>query len=273
MSTASYVALQPSGQPAAASAAPAQLAPTLEQLWATANTLNKPGVSRTFYGVGQAQTVVAVSVPAKSSEAGEAGENGLKEMSRKTAAVATHALKAANANKLAIDPLYSAHSAAVGATLASWTFNLKSTTAAKKELDKVELSVLGGQAEPTLASDKPSGGKIPLDWDTGIIYGQAQNLARELMELPANLMTPSLFCDRAEKEFHAIPNVTLQAHGLDWAKEKKMGAFISVNAGSADHEPLRFLEVHYKGAANKDEGTFSWSGPTCPPTPTPPLWC
>ena len=44
------------------------------------------------------------------------------------------------------------------------------------------------------------------------------------------------------------------AHDLAWAEEKKMGSFISVSRGS--DEPLRFLELHYKGAANKDEGAF-----------------
>ena len=44
----------------------------------------------------------------------------------------------------------------------------------------------------------------------------------------------------------------MEAHDLKWAEEKKMGSFISVSRGS--DEPLRFLELHYKGAANKDEG-------------------
>lgn len=50
-----------------------------------------------------------------------------------------------------------------------------------------------------------------------------------------------------------MANVEIHAHDLAWAEEKKMGSFISVSRGS--DEPLRFLELHYKGAANKDEGT------------------
>lgn len=34
-------------------------------------------------------------------------------------------------------------------------------------------------------------GRIPLNWETGKVYGRAQNLARELMELPANVCTPT----------------------------------------------------------------------------------
>lgn len=66
------------------------------------------------------------------------------------------------------------------------------------------------------------------------------------MELPANICTPTYFCDRAAKEFEGLANVTsVEAHDLAWAEEKKMGSFISVSRGS--DEPLRFLEIHYNG--------------------------
>lgn len=66
------------------------------------------------------------------------------------------------------------------------------------------------------------------------------------MELPANICTPTYFCDRAAKEFEGLPNVvSVEAHDLAWAEEKKMGSFISVSRGS--DEPLRFLEIHYNG--------------------------
>lgn len=77
------------------------------------------------------------------------------------------------------------------------------------------------------------------------IYGRAQNLARELMELPANICTPTYFCDRAAKEFEGLANTSVEAHDLAWAEEKKMGSFISVSRGS--DEPLRFLEIRYNG--------------------------
>lgn len=73
------------------------------------------------------------------------------------------------------------------------------------------------------------------------------------METPANRMTPTIFCETAKKQFEGVANVTMEAHDLKWAEEKKMGSFISVSRGS--DEPLRFLELRYNGAANKDEGT------------------
>jgi aminopeptidase len=71
-------------------------------------------------------------------------------------------------------------------------------------------------------------------------------------------MTPSIFVETAEKQFAGIDNVTLEGHDLAWAEEKKMGSFISVSRGS--DEPLRFLELHYKGAANKDEAPLAFVG-------------
>lgn len=58
-----------------------------------------------------------------------------------------------------------------------------------------------------VAPDVPSSGE--LNWDTGVQYAAAQNLSRELMELPANLMTPTKFCERITKEFEGVKNVEL----------------------------------------------------------------
>ncbi|GAA5935804.1 hypothetical protein JCM10213_003694 [Rhodosporidiobolus nylandii] len=232
---------------------------SLQQLWQASRAENKAGVSRTFYGVDGDKTVVAVSVgKAKERKGGEAEENALKEQARKTAAIATHALKAASSKSFLIDPLSSAHSAAVGATLASFQWNLKTTSDAKKKLEPVEIGLLGDKAEPTLESEKAKDGRIQLDWESGVVYGEAQNFARTLMELPANRMTPTIFCETAQKQFEGVANVEMQAHDLKWAEEEKMGSFISVSRGS--DEPLRFLELHYKGAANKDEAPLAFVG-------------
>lgn len=71
-------------------------------------------------------------------------------------------------------------------------------------------------------------------------------------------MTPTIFTERATKELEGIANVEVLVHGLDWALEKKMGSFISVSRGSA--QPLKFLEVHYRGAANKDDAPLALVG-------------
>ena len=44
-------------------------------------------------------------------------------------------------------------------------------------------------------------------WKEGEVYAEAQNLARTLMELPANMLTPTLFAERIQKEFSGVGNV------------------------------------------------------------------
>lgn len=60
-----------------------------------------------------------------------------------------------------------------------------------------------------LPSDKGDSSLIELNWSTGLVFGRAQNLARELMETPANILTPTTFCDRIKKEFDGIPKVEI----------------------------------------------------------------
>lgn len=117
------------------------------------------------------------------------------------AAIATHALKAAGSKKFLIDPLSSPHSSAVGtlshsllaplrssplttfprhprtgATLANFNWNLKTTSAAKAKLEPVDIGLLGEGVKASLESEKGQDGRIPLDWETGKVYGEAQNL-------------------------------------------------------------------------------------------------
>ncbi|GAA6059290.1 hypothetical protein JCM10212_006683 [Sporobolomyces blumeae] len=252
-----YVAVQPDGQlSASASAAASSSSSEIAQLWKTSRASDKAGEVRTFFGVGGDKTVVAVGVGKSSAT----DENALKEQARKSAAVATHALKAAGSKHFEIDPLASPHSAAVGSTLASFTWNLKTTSSAKAKLEPVEIGLLGGgdHVESTLASESGQDGRIKLDWETGKVYGQAQNFARVLMEMPANRMTPTIFCEYAKKQFEGVSNVTMHAHDLAWAEAHKMGSFISVSRGS--DEPLRFLELHYKGAKDENEKPIALVG-------------
>jgi len=71
-------------------------------------------------------------------------------------------------------------------------------------------------------------------------------------------MTPTIFCEYAQKQFEGVSNVTMEAHDLAWAESKKMGSFISVSRGS--DEPLRFLELHYKGAKDENEKPIALVG-------------
>ncbi|GAA5850143.1 hypothetical protein JCM9279_003541 [Rhodotorula babjevae] len=252
-----YVAVHADGSLPASSSSAASA--SIPQLWKASRAQDKAGETRTFYAVDGDKTVVAVGVgKPKDRKGGEGEENAIKEQARRTAAVATHALKASGSKRFQVDPLHSAHSAAVGATLASHVWNLKTTSDAKAKLEPVEIGLLGEAQAPQLDSEQAKDGRIQLDFETGKVYGEAQNFARVLMELPANRMTPTIFCETAEAKFKGVANVTIKAHDLAWAEGKKMGSFISVSRGS--DEPLRFLELHYHGAANKDEQPLAFVG-------------
>ncbi|KAM0750484.1 hypothetical protein T439DRAFT_339873 [Meredithblackwellia eburnea MCA 4105] len=249
-----YVSFTPGAGVVSKAAVGDAIVSEVERLWTASKAKDSAGTARTFYGV-DGKTVVAVSAgkPGRKKD-----ENASKETVRKNAAIAVHALKAAGSKSFAIDTVDSPHSAAVGATLASFEWNLKTTSEAKAKLEPVEIKPLVEDSAATLESENGKNGKLKLDWKTGVIYGQAQNLARELKETPANRMTPTLFTERAKKEFEGIPNVELQIHDLAWAEEHKMGSFISVSRGS--DEPLKFLELHYKGAADKNAAPIAFVG-------------
>ena len=47
-------------------------------------------------------------------------------------------------------------------------------------------------------------------WQDGLLLSGAQNFARELMETPSNLMTPTVFADRLTEQLSDLQNV--EAH-------------------------------------------------------------
>ena len=44
-------------------------------------------------------------------------------------------------------------------------------------------------------------------WKEGCIFGEGQNFAKELMEMPANLLTPKLFTEKATEKFSRVSSV------------------------------------------------------------------
>ncbi|KAJ7631679.1 leucine aminopeptidase [Mycena polygramma] len=149
--------------------------------------------------------------------------------------------------EVVVDATADPHAAAVAAHLAQYSFTLKTDPPSRfnpnnKEPipEKLAVKALNASAE----------------WEQGVVYAKAQNLARTLMELPANMMTPTSFCERMQSEFAGLQNVEILVRDegtVNWAAEKGMRTFLSVTRGSA--EPAKFLEIHYKGAAS----------PTTPP--------
>lgn len=133
-----------------------------------------------------------------------------------------------------VDTCRNQHAAAEGAHLAAFAYDeLKS----EKELPL--------RIEPHDDAAELSG------WQRGQIYAEAQNLARRLMETPANRMTPSVFADQISQLLvDAGAHVDVFVHERAHCEEMQMGAFLSVANGAA--EPLRFVEVHCRNQGESD---------------------
>ncbi|MHA2251550.1 MAG: leucyl aminopeptidase [Candidatus Kariarchaeaceae archaeon] len=106
----------------------------------------------------------------------------------------------------------------------------------KKELEEVIFTGTSDQTE---------------NWKQGLTIGEAQNQARRLAELPANIATPSYFTEHTKTMFEGVDNISILVHDEKWAEEKKMGAFLSVTRGS--DEPAKFLEIRYTGGDDGDQ--------------------
>ena len=81
--------------------------------------------------------------------------------------------------------------------------------------------------------------------EQGSVLAEAANLARDLANEPANLMTPAIMAARAQE--------VAEAEGLDCtiieraeAERLKMGSYLSVAAGSV--QPPKFIVLRYRGA-------------------------
>ncbi len=96
------------------------------------------------------------------------------------------------------------------------------------------------------------------EWNKGVIFAEAQNNARFLGEMPSNIATPSYFVQKTKELFEGIGQVTIEDHDENWAKEQKMGAFLSVAKGS--DEPAKFLIVNYKGNPSSQNTDVAYVG-------------
>ncbi|KDN42980.1 putative cytosol aminopeptidase [Tilletiaria anomala UBC 951] len=169
---------------------------------------------------------------------------------------------------IAIDGMYSPHAAAVGANLSLFTFNhFKTRGAPEKAGFNVPVELKGGQEIAVVPLQEGNcndegdelkdviaaggdGGVPQLSWQTGEVYAQAQNWARELKETPANMMTPTIFAKRVVDAFKGLANTSVTVHDEDWARAKGMNVFLSVTAGT--EQPAKFVEITYDGASSPD---------------------
>lgn len=136
----------------------------------------------------------------------------------------------ANVDEVVVDDCHDAEAAAEGAVLGLYYYDdLKSE---KYKKPKMNVSLANVSNDSTVQSK----------WNRGVILADGQNLARRLMETPANLMTPTIFSETVAKIAEPL-GIKVVIRDQEWAKSKKMGSFLSVAQGS--DQPPKFLELHY----------------------------
>ncbi|XP_026850070.1 cytosol aminopeptidase-like [Drosophila persimilis] len=86
-------------------------------------------------------------------------------------------------------------------------------------------------------------------WRIGLQKAAAQNLTRQLQEMPSNLLTPTAFAQNVvEVLCKSGVNVEVKVEG--WAESQSMHAFLAV--GKASCEPPIFLELSYYGTCAEE---------------------
>ncbi|KAH9856880.1 leucine aminopeptidase [Lenzites betulinus] len=199
------------------------------------------GTAHLFYGAPGAGTGAVAALTSLGDGFARKKGDARREVVRKAVASAVKAVRdlgeGVQGSSVVVDAAADPHAAAVAAHLAAYKFTLKT---------KPTPSPFDPRVSPPVAEKLALAPLAPhAEWETGIVYGRAQNLARTLMELPANILTPTAFTERIKAEFAGIANVEVIVRDAAWAKEKGMNTFISVTKGTT--EPPKFLEIHYNG--------------------------
>ncbi|MCY3413788.1 MAG: leucyl aminopeptidase [Candidatus Heimdallarchaeota archaeon] len=158
------------------------------------------------------------------------------ESVRNAASIAARTLRDRGLKSIAFEALHGdAQSTAEGAILGLYKYDFLKTQNLDK-IKKVDEIIFSGNDVDA--------------WNTGVIMAEGQNYARFLAETPANICTPTWFAEKAKEYLDGIDNIEIIVHDEEWAKEKKMGSFLSVAAGT--EEPAKFLEIQYNGGNEND---------------------
>lgn len=218
----------------------------LKQLLSIAGPCPKLGEVRVFYDLEPNFSAVAVVGLGNDCDGFSEEENLDQGKENIRVASASAALTLANLeiNRIYCESFGHAESCAEGAALALWLFQEHKNLAKRRVPTYLELY-----------DDHDWTG-----WQIGLHKAAAQNLARGLMEAPANYMTPILFAQKAV-EILCKAGVNVEVKVRQWAELQGMGAFLAVAKGSCQ-EPV-FLEISFHGSGDFKERPIVLVGKGC----------
>ncbi|KAL9916530.1 cytosol aminopeptidase-like [Glossina fuscipes] len=160
-----------------------------------------------------------------------------KETIRRSVAKACMELGRIDTSRIEVEDCGHAESAAEGAALGIWAYQELKSRSARITIPAIDLY-----------TTKESVCDLE-GWRIGLQKAAAQNLTRQLQEMPANLLTPTTFAQNVvEVLCKSGVNVEVKVEG--WAESQVMNAFLSV--GKASCEPPIFLELSYYGTSPEE---------------------
>jgi leucyl aminopeptidase len=168
------------------------------------------------------------------------------ERARVAAAIAAKQASSLQADSLALAPPDSDEGKAVAAAL------IEGAILASYRFDRFKSKTDEGD-------DESDGGKriesISLVGDSGLgetveaarVVSEAANRARELQDLPANVVTPSYLADRATSLAEGHGSLSCEVLGREEIADKGMGGLVAVSQGTA--EDPRLIVLRYRADA------------------------
>ncbi|KFP10444.1 Cytosol aminopeptidase, partial [Egretta garzetta] len=202
----------------------------------------KKGKTRIFHGLHQDfPSVVVVGLGKKNAGVNDQENwNEDKENIRAAIAVGCRQIQDLEIPCVEVDPCGDAQAAAEGAVLGLHEYN---------ELKQKKKPVVTPQLHGSAESEA---------WQKGVTYAEGQNLARYLMEAPANYITPIKFAEHIEQKLRSFSNVKVHIRGSLWQEVKSLYACHYWLYQTP--EPPIFLEIHYLGGANTNDSPLVFVG-------------
>jgi leucyl aminopeptidase len=169
------------------------------------------------------------------------------ERARVAAAIAARTAASMDASSLALrgpdgDDPAAATAMVEGAILASYRFDRFKSKGDEEDGDEKRLE------EVTLIGD----GGLAEAVEDARIGAEAENFARELQDLPSNVVTPSYLAGRANAIAEEHESVTCEVLGREQIEEKGMGGLVAVSQGTA--EDPRLIVLRYQGGGDQTLG-------------------
>jgi leucyl aminopeptidase len=170
------------------------------------------------------------------------------ERARVAGAIASRSAASHEASSLALagpdydDAKVLATAAVEGAILASYRFDRFKSKQGEEDSDQ-------GQLEEIIVTGDAG---ISEAVEASRIAAEAENFARELQDLPSNIVTPSYLANRANAIAEEHEEVTCEVLDRKQIQEKGMGGLVAVSQGAA--EDPRLIVLRYAGGGDETLG-------------------